>query len=103
MKTKIGVIFGGKSVEHEVSIISGLQAVKNMDTDKYDIIPIYLTNDNKMYVGELVGEVKNYTNIKQLISNSQRIVMISNEGKVDLVKYPTKKFGNNVYDSIDVA
>ncbi len=103
MKTKIGVIFGGKSVEHEVSIISGLQAVKNMDTDKYDIIPIYLTKDNKMYVGELVGEVKNYTNIKQLISNSQRIVMISNEGKVDLVKYPTKKFGNNVYDSIDVA
>ena len=40
MKIKVGVIFGGASVEHEVSIISALQAIKNMDESKYQIIPI---------------------------------------------------------------
>ena len=45
MKIKVGVIFGGKSVEHEVSIISGIQAINNMDKEKYDILPIYLTKE----------------------------------------------------------
>ena len=39
MKTRVAMIFGGKSVEHEVSVISGIQAILAMDTDKYDIIP----------------------------------------------------------------
>ena len=40
MKLKIGVIFGGKSLEHEMSIITALQAMDNIDTDKYEVIPI---------------------------------------------------------------
>lgn len=103
MKIKVGVIFGGKSVEHEVSIISGIQAINNMDKEKYDIVPIYLTKENNMYVGELVKEVKNFKNIKNVIENSQRVIMVNNEGRVDLIKYPMKKFGNNLYDSIDVV
>ena len=103
MKIKVGVIFGGKSVEHEVSIISGLQAINNMDTKEYDIVPIYLSKENKMYVGEMVGEVKNFKNINNVIKNSQRVVMINNEGKVDLVKIPSKKFGKNIVASLDVV
>ena len=38
MKIKVGVIFGGETVEHEVSIISALQAIKNLDESKYEII-----------------------------------------------------------------
>ena len=41
MKLRVGVIFGGESVEHEVSIISAVQAMKSMDSEKYEIIPIY--------------------------------------------------------------
>lgn len=103
MKIKIGVIFGGKSVEHEVSIISGIQAINNIDTDKYDIVPIYLTRDNQMYVGDLIGKVENYKDLKNLIKNSQRIMMVNNGDKVDLIKYPCKMFGNNLYNSIDIA
>ena len=43
MKLNVGVIFGGKTVEHEVSIITAIQAMNNIDTDKYDITPIYIT------------------------------------------------------------
>lgn len=103
MKIKVGVIFGGKSVEHEVSIISGIQAINNMDTEKYDIIPIYLSKENKMYVGPMICEVKNYKDISHLITNSQRVVMVNNNDKVDLIKYPMKKLGNNLFDSLDVV
>ena len=46
MKTKIAVLFGGHSVEHEVSIISGLQAFAALDREKYDPIPLYIGKDN---------------------------------------------------------
>ena len=37
MKIKIGVIFGGKSVEHEISIITANQAINSINQDKYEI------------------------------------------------------------------
>ena len=43
MKLNVGVIFGGKSVEHEVSIITAIQAMDHIDKEKYEIIPIYIT------------------------------------------------------------
>lgn len=42
MKTRVAVLFGGKSVEHEVSIISAIQAIMSMDTEKYEVIPVYI-------------------------------------------------------------
>ena len=43
MKTRVAMMFGGKTVEHEVSVISGIQACMAMDTEKYEIIPVYMT------------------------------------------------------------
>lgn len=103
MKVKVGVFFGGKSVEHEVSIISALQAVRYIDKEKYDVIPIYITKNNEMYVGEDIGNIEKYKNIKELIKNSQRIVLLNNMDKLELYKYPFKKLANNYYDYIDVA
>ena len=103
MKIKIGLLFGGNSVEHEVSIISALQAKESFNKEKYEIIPIYITKNNEMYVGEKIGEIQEYKNIKSLINKSQRIILVKNENKVELIKYPFKIFGNNVYDYIDVA
>ncbi|OHD06420.1 MAG: D-alanine--D-alanine ligase [Spirochaetes bacterium GWD1_27_9] len=61
MKQKIGVIFGGKSVEHEVSIITGLQVVENIDKSKYEAIPIYIDKDGNWYYGENLKDVKIFT------------------------------------------
>ena len=66
MKTKIAMMFGGKSVEHEVSVISGIQALLNMDTEKYEVIPVYMTKNNEMYVGEEIGKIEAYKNIDEL-------------------------------------
>ena len=43
MKINVAVLFGGKSVEHEVSVISALQAMQNMNKDKYQLYPVYIT------------------------------------------------------------
>ena len=48
-KTKVGVIFGGMSTEHDVSIVSGTSVAKKIDTNKYDIYPIYIDNNGKWY------------------------------------------------------
>ena len=69
---KIGVMFGGTSVEHEVSIISAVQAMHNLDTEKYDVIPVYMTKDNKFYTGEQLKDIENYKDIKALLEKAQR-------------------------------
>ena len=48
-KLKLGVIFGGMSTEHDVSITSGTSVIKNLDKDKYEIYPIYIDKDGKWY------------------------------------------------------
>ncbi len=49
MKKKIGVIFGGNSVEHEISIITALQAIESIDREIYEVVPIYLSKKHKFY------------------------------------------------------
>ena len=60
MKTKVAVLFGGRSVEHEVSIISGLQAFAALDRSKYDPIPLYITKDNRFFTGEHMGDIESW-------------------------------------------
>ncbi len=103
MKTRIAVLFGGNSVEHEVSVISAIQAIMNMDTDKYEITPVYISKNREMYVGENVGNIDAYKNIDKLIKESRRVIFV-NEGKSTfLVPYPMKSFGNRQKQEIDIA
>ena len=103
MKTKVAMMFGGKSVEHEVSVITGIQALLSMDTDKYDVIPVYITKKNEMYVGEDIGKIESYKDIDGLLKRSQRVIMINVGEKVQMVSYPPKKFGKNVEIDVDIA
>ena len=67
MKTRVAVMYGGKSVEHEVSVISGIQALMNIDTEKYETIPVYITKQNEFYVGDDIGKIEAYKDIKGLL------------------------------------
>ena len=103
MKTRVAMMFGGKTVEHEVSVISGIQACMAMNKDKYEIIPVYLTKDNDMYIGSGVGDIRSYRNIPELIRNSQRVIMVGDGGRTLLVPYPAKKWGGPKPVEIDIA
>lgn len=103
MKTRVAMMFGGKSVEHEVSVISGIQAILSMDTEKYDVTPVYLTKKNEMYVGEKIGDIESYKNINELLKNSQRVIMTNENDHIMLTPYPPKKFGKNTQIEVDIV
>lgn len=46
---KLAVMFGGKSTEHSVSVVSGTSVISNLDKNKYEIVPIYIGLDGKFY------------------------------------------------------
>ena len=49
MKIRVGVVFGGESVEHEVSVISALQGIEALDKERYEVIPLYISKQRDFY------------------------------------------------------
>ena len=60
MKKQIGVIFGSRSCEREVSIISAIQLMRFADREKYDIIPVYIDEQGSWYTGETLKEIQSF-------------------------------------------
>ena len=103
MKLKVAVLFGGKSTEHEISIISAIQAIGYINREKYEVIPVYITKNNDFYVGELIDKIEEYTHIPQLLQKSTKVIFVKDGDRVSLMRYPMKKFGNNVINTVDIA
>ncbi len=103
MKIKIAVLFGGKSTEHEISIISAIQAIGNINRDKYEVIPVYMTKNNEFYIGENIGKISSYTDIPKLLRESTRVIFVNNGNGADIIKYPFKTFHKGLVSSIDIA
>ena len=60
-KVKVGVIYGGLSTEHEISINSGMSIINNLNKDKYDIYKIYIDKKGNFYGnGEKLDNIINY-------------------------------------------
>lgn len=81
MKLKIGVIFGGKSLEHELSIITALQAMDNIDTDKYEIIPIYITKDLVWYSSGCLRYIDSFNNFNLIEKYATKVNLINKKGR----------------------
>lgn len=75
MSTKItlGIIFGGRSVEHEVSILSGSQALNAADSSKYNVQPVYIARDNVWYIGEELNDISFFQRKNPSISQLTRV------------------------------
>ena len=103
MKINLAVIFGGRSVEHEVSVISAVQAMASIDKEKYNIVPVYMTKKSEFYTGEKLMDINAFKNIPALLSECTECVFVRSEGKVQLIRQKMKKFGSNLISDIDVA
>ena len=86
MKLRLGVIFGGVSVEHEVSIISAVQAMKHLNREKYEIIPIYIGKDKEWYTGNALKEIDIYSDIDLVKRYSKNVVLTTKKDKYVLLK-----------------
>lgn len=103
MKIKLAVLFGGKSVEHEVSVISALQAMENLDEDKYEIIPVYIAKNGEMFAGELLRDPDEYKNIPELLKKSIAVNFVLRDGKTVLERKNKKLLGSNDITEVEVA
>ncbi len=97
---KLGVIFGGESVEHEVSIISAIQAMNKMDSEKYEVIPIYITKEGEWYTGKSLKDIEVYQDLDLLKRYSKNVVLYHKKGKFVL---QSKGFFKRTVEEIDMA
>ena len=103
MKRQIAFVFGGMSVEHEISIITGLQALLAFENDDWDAFPLYISKRGEMFVGENLSKIENYRKLDTLLANAQRVVLVNEGNKAKLVGYPQKKLGKNFEAPLDMA
>lgn len=103
MKTNIAVFFGGRSTEHEISVISANQAMAAMDSDKYNVIPVYITKDGRWFTGEALTDVKNYRNTAELLKQCTQVYMRPIYGDYNLYKAERKMFGSDVVAKLDAV
>lgn len=103
MAIRVGVFFGGKSVEHEVSVISALQALAALDQSKYEPVPVYIAKDGRMFTGPELTKIEEFRDIPALLKKSVRVLLHEDDGRYLLLRYPLKKFGDPSVAAIDVA
>lgn len=103
MKTNIGVFFGGRSTEHEISVISASQAMHAINRDKYEVTPIYISKDGKWYTGDALFEVKNYRNMPKLLKELEPVYMRPVYDDYNLYKIKKPMFGSDVVTKLDVV
>lgn len=99
----VAVFFGGDSVEHEVSIISAVQAMTHIDKEKYNIIPVYLSKDGKMYTSAAMFDIKNFKNIAELIASSKEVIIYNDGTSVVLKSQKKNDFSGKKPLKLDVA
>ena len=88
MKTNVAVFFGGRSVEHEISIISAVQAMGNIDREKYNVIPVYMSKQSVFYSGEALldiatfraGEAEAKADPVTFVPKGNKVVMMNLKG-----------------------
>lgn len=80
-KTRIGIIFGGDSVEHEISILSCIQALYAIDYNKYNVTLIYLTKKGEFLVGPNFDKLETF---KSKYFKSYKVILYSDNNKLYL-------------------
>lgn len=98
---KLGVIFGGVTCEHDVSVVSGLQLIENVNKNKYEVIPIYIHSDGEWYTGEELLDSKIYKEFDKNESKLKKAIIPPN--KKGLVIFEKGLFAKNKFIELDVV
>lgn len=88
-KTVVGVIFGGRSVEHDVSIVTGHQVMRAFDPERYEVVPIYIDRQGRWFTGDPLAELKNFKNEIVSLKGVQSAVLSPSTQHHGLIVNPT--------------
>jgi len=75
-KKTVAVMFGGRSTEHEISIITALQVIEAMDVVKYRAIPVYIAPSGKWYTGDALMKREFYKGMPGTLSEAQEVTLL---------------------------
>lgn len=81
MKKKILVLFGGKSVEHDISVITALQVLKNLP-QQYDFLPVYMDKNGIWWTAENLNESETYVNFEKKAKKRKQITVILGQNEI---------------------
>lgn len=100
MKMNVAVVFGGVSCEHDISIITALQVIKNINTEKYSVFPIYITKGGKWLTGKKLFSLNYYKqNLEKMLKNATEVAVLPSASTV----YKKTKLGLFAWKKIDCA
>ena len=74
-RLRVGILFGGRSGEHEVSLASAASVIRALDTDKYEAVPIGITKDGRWLVGAAAQKMTEQRMLPELLKNGERVVL----------------------------
>ena len=103
MKINLAVFFGGRSVEHEISVISAVQAMHATNRQKYNVIPVYITKSGEMYTGEVLFDINNYKDLESLLENCNKAQITRQENEVVLISPGKGLFKSHKITPIHIA
>ncbi|MGN1053878.1 MAG: D-alanine--D-alanine ligase family protein [Erysipelotrichaceae bacterium] len=101
MKIKVGVFFGGESCEHEISCITANQVLHALDSDKYEVIPIYIAKNRDLYTGDELFDLSNYYSLNELMGKLKKVSLVKDGNKVYIKPVKSSLFEKK--ETIDVA
>ncbi len=103
MKIKVGVFFGGKSVEHEISVITMNQGICSLNPEKYEVVPIYIAKNGVMYTGDDLFDLESFKDMEVLLKRCYQVAVVNDGKGVKVVRNPAPWIGKRVLNTIDVA
>lgn len=103
MKTNLAVFFGCRSVEHEVSIISAIQAINSVNKDKYNVIPVYVAKNGEMYTGDELNRIEGFNNLDKLLKTAKKVTFYKATNNVVMHYVDSRLFSRKKDTVIDVA
>lgn len=103
MKPQVAFFFGGRSVEHEVSVISAQQAIAALDRGKYDPVPVYISKAGALHTGPALLDIQNFKDLPALLKNTQQVSLPLTPGDHRLLPHPPRRFAKADGPRIDVA
>lgn len=98
---KLGVIFGGVTCEHDVSVVTGLQLIENINKEKYEIYPIYIHSDGEWYTGKELLNAKIYKEFSKHENSLKKAIIPPN--KKGLLVLGGGLFSKNEFIPLDVV
>ncbi|MFP4229314.1 MAG: D-alanine--D-alanine ligase family protein [Salinivenus sp.] len=86
-RLNVGVVLGGVAPEHEVSIISALQAAAALDREQYRPVPLYIAKDGRWYTGEPLLEIERYQDLDAVLDEAMPVALAPTpHGRLEIVE-----------------